>query len=107
VTKRLSARSDFGEEEGGQDGQLVWWGDQVTDPSDEPIVMHFHKDGSAHLLDPAEDVERLVLGRVTPDRGRPAQRTPAIVADRASRSASLQLSQLVPLASRQARHVRP
>jgi len=66
VTERLSGRSDFGEEEGGQDGQLVWWGDQVTSPSDEPIVMHFHQDGSAHLLDPAEDTERLVLGRVTP-----------------------------------------
>jgi hypothetical protein len=70
VTERMSARSDFGEEEGGQDGQLVWWGDQVTGPSDEPIVMHFHQDGSAHLLDPAEDTERLVLGRVTPDRDR-------------------------------------
>jgi hypothetical protein len=68
VTERLSARSDFGEEEGGLDGQLVWWGDQVTGPSDEPIVMHIHKDGSAHLLDPAEDAERLVLGRVTPGR---------------------------------------
>ena len=67
VSERLSARSDFGEEEGGQDGQLVWWGDQVTGPSDEPIVMHVHQDGSAHLLDPAEDTERLVLGRVTPD----------------------------------------
>ena len=32
--------------------------------------MHFHQDGSAHLLDPAEDAERLVLGRVTPDRDR-------------------------------------
>jgi hypothetical protein len=70
ATEWLSARSDFGEEEGGQDGQLVWWGDQVTDPSDEPIVLHFHQDGSAHLLDPAEDEERLVLGRVTPDRDR-------------------------------------
>jgi hypothetical protein len=67
VTGRLSARSDFGEEEGGQDGQLVWWGDQVADPSDEPVVMHFHQDRSAHLLDPAEDMERLLLGRVTPD----------------------------------------
>ena len=70
VTERLSARSNFGEEEGGQDGQLVWWGDQATGPSNEPIVMHFHQDGSAHLLDPAEDAERLVLGRVTPDRDR-------------------------------------
>ena len=70
VTGRLSARSDFGEEEGGQDGQLVWWGDQVTGASDEPVVMHFDQDGSAHLLDPAEDAERLVLGRVTPDRDR-------------------------------------
>jgi hypothetical protein len=70
VTGRLSARSDFGEEEGGQDGQFVWWGDQVTGLSDEPMVMHFHQDGSAHLLDPAEDAERLVLGRVTPGRNR-------------------------------------
>jgi hypothetical protein len=70
VTERLSARSDFGEEEGGHDGQLVWWGDQVTGPSGEPIVMYFHRDGSARLLDPAEDTERLVLGRVTPDRDR-------------------------------------
>jgi len=70
VLGRLSARSDFGEEEGGQDGQFVWWGDQVTRPSDEPIVMHFHQDGSAHLPDPAEDAERLVLGRVTPGRDR-------------------------------------
>jgi len=66
VTGRLSARSDFGEEEGGQDGQLVWWGDRVTDPSNEPTVMHFHQDGSAHVMNPAEDAERLVLGRVTP-----------------------------------------
>jgi hypothetical protein len=50
MTERLSARSDFGEEEGGQDGELVWWGDRVTDP--------------------AEDAERLVLGRVTPGRDR-------------------------------------
>jgi len=70
VTERLSARSDFAAEEGGQDGQLVWWGDQVTGPSDEPVVMHFHQDGSAHLLGPAEDAERLVLGRVTPGRDR-------------------------------------
>ncbi|MGH3287536.1 MAG: hypothetical protein ACRDPD_23065, partial [Streptosporangiaceae bacterium] len=70
VTERLSARPDFGEEEGGQDGQLVWWGDQVTGPSDEPIVIHFHQDGSARLLDRAEDTERLVLGRVTPDMDR-------------------------------------
>jgi hypothetical protein len=70
VTGRLSARSDFAEEEGGQDGQLVWWGDQITDPSSEPIVMHVHQDGSAHLLDPAEDPERLVLGRLTPDGDR-------------------------------------
>jgi hypothetical protein len=68
VTERLAARSDFGEEEGGQDGQLVWWGDQ--DSSGEPLVMHFHQDGSAHLLDPAEDEERLVLGRLTPDGDR-------------------------------------
>jgi hypothetical protein len=68
VTERLSARPDFGDEEGGQDGQLVWWGDQVA--SGEPVVMHYHQDGSAHLLDPAEDAERLVLGRVTPDTDR-------------------------------------
>jgi hypothetical protein len=70
VTERLSARSDFAEEEDGQDGQLVWWGDHVMGPSDEPIVMHVHQDGSAHLLDAAEDRERWVLGRVTPDRDR-------------------------------------
>jgi len=70
LTERLSARSDFAEEEGSQDGQFVWWGDQVTGASDEPIVMHVHQDGSAHLLDSAEDTERLVLGRVTPDRDR-------------------------------------
>ena len=70
VIEWLSARSDFGEEEGGEDGQLVWWGDQVMGPPDEPVVMHFHQDGSAHLLDPAEDAERLVLGRVTPNRDR-------------------------------------
>jgi hypothetical protein len=68
MTERLSARPDFAEEEGGQDGQLVWWGDQ--DPSGQPLVMHFHQDGSAHLPDPAEDEERLVLGRVTPDGAR-------------------------------------
>jgi hypothetical protein len=68
VTERLSARPDFGEEEDGQDGQLVWWGDRGA--SDEPIVLHYHQDGSAHLLDPAEDAERLVLGRLTPDRDR-------------------------------------
>ena len=70
VTARLSARPDFAGEEGGQDGQLVWWGDQVTGPSGEPLVMHFRQDGSAHLLDPAEDAERLVPGRVTPDGDR-------------------------------------
>jgi hypothetical protein len=70
VTERLSARSDFGEEEGGQDGQLVWWGDRVAGPSDEPIVMDFREDGSAYLLGPAEDAERLVLARVTPDGDR-------------------------------------
>jgi hypothetical protein len=70
VTERLSARPDFGEEEGGQDGQLVWWGDQDPGPSDEPLVMHFHDDGSAHLVDPAEDAEQLILGRLTPDGDR-------------------------------------
>jgi hypothetical protein len=70
VTERLSARPDFGEEEGGQDGQLAWWGDRDAGPSDEPIVLHLHQDGSAHVLDPAEDAERLVLGRLTPDRDR-------------------------------------
>jgi hypothetical protein len=70
VTERLSARSDIGAEEGGQDGQLVWWGDRVAGPSDETIVMHVHQDGSAHLLGPAQDAERLVLGRVTPGKDR-------------------------------------
>jgi hypothetical protein len=50
VTERLFARSDFGEEENGEDGQLVWWGEPVDDHSDE--------------------IERLVLGRLTPEPGR-------------------------------------
>jgi hypothetical protein len=59
VTERLSARSDFGKEEGGQDGQLVWCGGQVAGPSDEPLVMHFHQDGPGagpgELTSPAEE----------------------------------------------------
>jgi hypothetical protein len=42
VTEQLLARSDFGVEEDGVDGQLVWWGELVDDRSDEPVVLHFH-----------------------------------------------------------------
>ena len=31
VTERLFERSDFGEEENGEDGQLVWWGEPTVD----------------------------------------------------------------------------
>jgi hypothetical protein len=46
VTERLFARPDFGEEENGEDGQVVWWGDPVDD-----------------------EEERTVLGRLTPGPG--------------------------------------
>ena len=46
VTERLFARPDFGEEENGEEGQVVWWGGP----------------------DGAEE-ERVVLGRLTPEPG--------------------------------------
>jgi hypothetical protein len=49
VAEHLLARSDFGEEEKGADGQLVWWGAPVDDRSDEE--------------------ERVVLGRLTLEPG--------------------------------------
>ena len=71
VAEQLLARSDFGEEENGVDGQLVWWGEPVDDRSDEPVVLHFHGDGSAHVTSPDDDEEeRVVLGRLTPEPGR-------------------------------------
>src|SRR5450756_340937 len=48
VTERLFERSDFGEEEDGEDGQFVWWGEPAVDRSGEPVVLRFHDDGSAH-----------------------------------------------------------
>jgi hypothetical protein len=50
VTRRLLAHPDFAEE--GEDDQIVWWGERV-----EP-------------LDPDDEAERWVLGRVTPGEGR-------------------------------------
>ena len=38
VTERLFERSDFGEEDDGEDGELVWWGEPTVDHSDEHIV---------------------------------------------------------------------
>jgi hypothetical protein len=71
VTDRLFARSDFGEEEDGEDGEIVWWGKTVDDHYDEPVVLHFHDDGSAHVMGPDDDeAERLVLGRLAPEPGR-------------------------------------
>lgn len=71
VTERLLARSDFGEEENGEDGQLVWWGESVDDRYDEPVVLHYHDDGSAHVIGPDHDEEEnVVLGRLTPEPGR-------------------------------------
>jgi hypothetical protein len=71
VAEQLLARSDFGEEENGVDGQLVWWGEPVDDRSDDPVVLHFHGDGSAHVAGPDDDEEEhVVLGRLTPEPGR-------------------------------------
>jgi hypothetical protein len=71
VAEKLLARSDFGEEENGVDGQLVWWGELVDDRSDEPVVLHFHGGRSAHVTGPDDDEEeRVVLGRLTPEPGR-------------------------------------
>ena len=71
VTERLFERSDFGEKEGDEDGQLVWWGEQAGDRSGEPVALHFHGDGSSHVIGPDDDEEeRVVLGRLTPQPGR-------------------------------------
>lgn len=71
AAQRLTVRPDFGEEENGEDGQLVWWGKPVNDRSDEPVVLHFHDDGSAHVMGPDDDrEERTVFGRLTPEPGR-------------------------------------
>ena len=70
VAEHLLARSDFGEEEKGADGQLVWWGAPVDDRSDEPVMLHFHEDGSAHVAGPGDDEEEhVVLGRLTLEPG--------------------------------------
>jgi len=52
VTGRLLAHPDFAEEEDGDDGQIVWWGERVD------------------LLAPDDKAERWVLGRVTPGEER-------------------------------------
>jgi hypothetical protein len=71
VTERLFERPDFGEEEDGEDGQIVWWDEPVDDRSGDPVVLHFHDDGSAHVTGPDdEEEERVVLGRLTPEPGR-------------------------------------
>ena len=71
VTERLFERSDFGEKEGDEDGQLVWWGEPAGDRSGEPVALHFHGDGSSHVIGPDDDEEeRVVLGRLTPQPGR-------------------------------------
>jgi hypothetical protein len=70
VAELLSGRSDFGEEENGEDDQLVWWGEPVDDRYDEPVVLHYHEDGSAHVTGPSHDEEEhIVLGRLTPEPG--------------------------------------
>ena len=71
VAEQLLSRSDFGEEENGADDQLTWWGGPVDDRSDEPVVLHFHGTGSAHVTGPDdEEEEHVVLGRLTPEPGR-------------------------------------
>ena len=70
VAEQLLARSDFGEEENGVDGQLAWWGERVVDHSDAPAVLYFHKDGSAHVAGPDDEEEHVVLGRLAPEPGR-------------------------------------
>jgi hypothetical protein len=70
VAEHLLARSDFGEEENGVDGQLVWWGEPVDNRSDEPLVLDFREQGSAYAAGPDDEEERLVLGRLTPEPGR-------------------------------------
>lgn len=51
---RLAALPDFGEEEDGEDGQIVWWGDPVDDLT----------------FLPDSERERLVRGRLRPEEGR-------------------------------------
>jgi hypothetical protein len=71
VAERLFERSDFGEEENGEDGQLVWWGERVDDGVGEPDALHFHEDGSVHVTSPDDDKEeRFVLARLMPEHGR-------------------------------------
>jgi hypothetical protein len=71
VAEHLLARPDFGEEEDGMAGQLTWWGRLVDDHFEEPVVPHFHEDGSAHVAGPDDGEEgRLVLGRLTLEPGR-------------------------------------
>lgn len=72
ATERLFERPDFGEEENGEDGQLVWWGGPIDDRYDKPVVLHYHDDGSAHVIGPDDDEEKehVVLGRLTPEPGR-------------------------------------
>lgn len=71
VTKRLVERPDFAEEEDGEDGQIVWWGEPDGDDLDESVILHFHDDGSAHVTGADDEgLERTVLGRLTPEPGR-------------------------------------
>lgn len=51
VTRLLLARPDFVEEEDGDEGEIVWWGERV-----EPLA-------------PQDEAERWVLGRLTPGEG--------------------------------------
>jgi hypothetical protein len=70
VTERLFERPDIGEKEGDEEGQLVWWGEPVGDRSGEPVALHYHDDGSAHVIAPDDDEEeRVVLGRLRPEPG--------------------------------------
>ncbi len=70
VVGQLMARSDFGEEDNGVDGQLVWWGELVDDRSDGPVTLHSHGNGSVHVTASDEEEEHVVLGRLTPEPGR-------------------------------------
>jgi hypothetical protein len=70
VTERLLAHPDFAEEKGGEGGQLVWWGGPAGDGPSESTALHFHEDGFTHVTDPADEEERVVLARLTPDHGR-------------------------------------
>jgi hypothetical protein len=69
VAERLFERSDFGEEENGEDGQLVWWGERVDDGAGQPDALHFHEDGSVHVIGPDDEEEHVVLARLTPAEG--------------------------------------